>query len=56
MQAFTAARDIAPGEQLCISYIDSSVSFAARQKQLSFSYGFECKCALCVEQKAEQKL
>ena len=47
---FVAARDIACGEQLNISYIDASMNGALRQKQLEWAYGFKCKCALCTEE------
>jgi SET and MYND domain-containing protein len=47
---FTAARDIDPGEQLTISYINQAMPVAARQQVLEFSYGFQCHCALCVEE------
>ncbi len=33
-----------------ISYIDANMSFARRQKQLQFAYGFDCKCPLCAAQ------
>jgi hypothetical protein len=49
---FTAARDIAPGEQLAITYTDSSQAVAERRAHLLTSYGFECGCQLCTEQLA----
>ena len=52
---FVAARDIAAGEQLCISYIDASMSVRARQRQLDWGYGFRCSCEACTEE-AEQQL
>ena len=51
--ALTAARDIAQGEQLKISYTDFSAPRAARQQQLSWAYGFECRCPRCLEEEGE---
>jgi hypothetical protein len=48
--AFTAARDIEAGEPLTITYTDSSQGVAQRREHLLHAYGFECRCALCVEQ------
>lgn len=47
--AFTAARAIAPGEQLTITYIDAGLPRAARAAALREAYGFECGCAACRE-------
>lgn len=41
-----ALRDIAPGEQVCTSYIDVARPTAARRKLLRH-WGFRCGCALC---------
>ncbi|KAI0601310.1 hypothetical protein F4775DRAFT_589528 [Biscogniauxia sp. FL1348] len=41
-----AVRDIAPGEELSISYIDLLLSHADRTKRLS-KWGFQCSCAQC---------
>lgn len=46
---FTAARDIEPGEQVCISYINADLPVDIRQQQLQFAYGFHCSCAKCKE-------
>lgn len=51
---FVAARDIAAGEQLCISYIDASMSVKARQQQLEWGYGFCCSCETCKEEATQQ--
>ncbi len=48
----TAARDVEPGEQLTISYIDRDLPVPARQEQLLFSYGFKCGCDRCKEEAA----
>lgn len=42
---FTAARQIAEGEQLFITYIDAGQELDARQEYLAFAYGF--RCAAC---------
>lgn len=49
LAAFVAARDIEPGEQLCISYVDSSMAHEPRRQALHFSYGFNCRCPKCRE-------
>ncbi|KAL0025179.1 hypothetical protein WJX77_004990 [Trebouxia sp. C0004] len=51
---FVASRDIAAGEQLCISYIDASMSVKARQQQLDWGYGFRCSCETCTEEMTQQ--
>ncbi|GLC55857.1 hypothetical protein PLESTB_001036400 [Pleodorina starrii] len=53
--AFTAARDIAPGEELCVSYLDVGLPYAARRRHLEWSYGFVCGCARCREEEEEQE-
>ncbi|KAK4239850.1 hypothetical protein C8A03DRAFT_32043 [Achaetomium macrosporum] len=45
-QYIYAARDIAPGEELTISYINPLMSRAERQGRLK-QWGFECACPLC---------
>ena len=47
--ALTAARDIARGEQLTISYIDATASAPVRQEALQWGYGFACGCPRCRE-------
>lgn len=47
---FTAARDISPGEELTITYTDCSQGVRERRAHLSVSYGFDCRCPLCLEQ------
>ena len=44
---FVALRDIAVGEELCISYCSPGGSTAQRQGKLRAEYGFSCQCALC---------
>ena len=42
-----AARDIQPGEELTIAYIDISGTRAARQARIHQAWGFECSCSHC---------
>ncbi|KPA81886.1 hypothetical protein ABB37_04134 [Leptomonas pyrrhocoris] len=51
-----ALRDIAAGEELTISYIDTSLPYAVRQQQLLDHYLFECKCPRCRCESSENKL
>ena len=51
--ALVAARDIAPAEQLTISYVDGAQGLAARRSALEFGYGFRCRCQRCREEEAE---
>ncbi|KAL4857629.1 Histone-lysine N-methyltransferase [Chlorella vulgaris] len=48
--SFSAARDIARGEELTICYLDGGQGLAARQAALSWGYGFTCRCPRCVEE------
>ena len=45
-----ALKDIAPGEELTISYITSEDSYEKRQANLA-NYGFVCKCSKCEREK-----
>jgi len=47
-----ALRDIQPGEELTISYIENDMPLEARQKELQ-EYGFICDCPLCSQQAIE---
>ncbi|KAH9578183.1 SET domain [Trypanosoma melophagium] len=42
-----AIRDIEPGEELLISYIDESLPYPDRQQQLYEHYLFTCRCPKC---------
>ncbi|KAL2200994.1 hypothetical protein P885DRAFT_65297 [Corynascus similis CBS 632.67] len=48
-QSVRAARDISPGEEITLSYIDPLLSGgrAARVARLRRNWGFECACPLC---------
>jgi len=47
---YAARRRVAAGEELTITYLDSSLPVSARRGKLAHGYGFECACALCSEQ------
>ncbi|KAK1773917.1 hypothetical protein QBC45DRAFT_426510 [Copromyces sp. CBS 386.78] len=47
VQVITAVRDIFPGEEITISYINPLQSRQARQKHLRMVWGFDCSCELC---------
>lgn len=51
--ALVAARDVAAGEQLTVSYIDAGQGVAARREALRWAYGFVCACPRCVEEAGE---
>ena len=48
----TAIRDIRPGDELTISYINAQLPRAERQERLE-QWGFKCKCAHCSMSDAE---
>lgn len=45
---------ISPGEEITLSYIDTSHSVGERRKQLQSGYNFHCCCALCTRQQTSQ--
>lgn len=49
--AVLALRDIAAGEELCISYIDEDASLEDRNEMLR-DYGFTCSCTKCQAESA----
>ncbi|KAI0525847.1 hypothetical protein F5B22DRAFT_256352 [Xylaria bambusicola] len=48
-----AVRDIKPGEELTISYVDTLQIRSARQERLRNSLGFSCACSSCTLSKEE---
>lgn len=42
-----ATRPIAAGEEITLSYTGEYKDFEVRTKEMKFSWGFQCKCALC---------
>ena len=53
--ALTTRRAVAMGEELSITYLDSSAPVHARRGKLLHGYGFECGCARCTAQLAEDR-
>lgn len=51
----TATRDIAAGEECCISYFDLTVhvDLNARQKRTRELFTFSCTCERCLREEAE---
>jgi hypothetical protein len=45
----TAFHDIAPNQEVCISYVDNSSPRTLRRERLQSDYFFNCKCELCVD-------
>ncbi|CAL1709203.1 unnamed protein product [Somion occarium] len=43
-------REISPGDQVFVSYVDTSVPRDLRQKELKETYNFVCHCSLCIRQ------
>eukprot|EP00746_Dinoflagellata_sp_MGD_P121504 gnl/MRDRNA2_/MRDRNA2_56652_c0_seq1.p1 gnl/MRDRNA2_/MRDRNA2_56652_c0~~gnl/MRDRNA2_/MRDRNA2_56652_c0_seq1.p1 ORF type:complete len:348 (+),score=47.11 gnl/MRDRNA2_/MRDRNA2_56652_c0_seq1:45-1088(+) len=41
--------DVAPGEELCVSYIMDGVDVQRRSRWLLDSWGFHCTCPLCMD-------
>jgi len=50
----TALKDIADGEEITISYTDIKEDCEKRRATLLQHYGFECKCARCVEEQRKE--
>ncbi|KAF4974842.1 hypothetical protein FZEAL_8303 [Fusarium zealandicum] len=55
---YTAARDIAKGEECMITYFDLTVrqDLASRQKWVQEQFQFRCTCERCLEEEAEENL
>ncbi|KAK0377774.1 hypothetical protein CLIM01_04880 [Colletotrichum limetticola] len=48
-QRTVAIRDIIPGEELTLSYIDPMQTRAARRERLHSTWGFHCSCHHCMQ-------
>ena len=49
-------KEIKDGEEVTISYVDPKLPYEERRKTLLKHYGFECRCARCLnEQRSELK-
>ena len=44
---FYAIRDIMPGEEICIAYIDVDDPVLQRRTELKMEWYFDCACARC---------
>ncbi|KAM5377552.1 hypothetical protein ACJZ2D_004921 [Fusarium nematophilum] len=55
---YTAARDIAKGEECMITYFDLTVhdDLASRQELVQDQFQFKCTCERCLEEEAEENL
>jgi SET and MYND domain-containing protein len=53
--AFVAGDDVAPGEELCISYVDTESSGEERRHLLLHKYGFRCPCVRCSGEEVNNK-
>ncbi|KAJ6508777.1 hypothetical protein C8R45DRAFT_968677 [Mycena sanguinolenta] len=42
-----ALRDIAPGEEICLPYLDPAL-IQSRQQMFQLTYGFQCRCPSCL--------
>lgn len=51
-QAVHASRDIAPGEELTLGYINPLMPRAERLAKLKRNWGFDCGCASCTRERA----
>ena len=52
---FHALKNIAEGEELCISYTQTLAPRATRRTNLQANFGFECRCAACSLPDHEQR-
>ncbi|GAM19090.1 hypothetical protein SAMD00019534_022650 [Acytostelium subglobosum LB1] len=48
----SVTRAVKEGEELCISYIDTTVPLVERREKLSEGYLFHCRCEKCLEDEA----
>ena len=48
--SFQTTREVAAGEELCISYIDTNLPRSSRQYELKSVYSFDCLCERCVQE------
>ena len=50
--SFVTARDIGPGEELCISYAALDLPYEERQRIFQYKYAFTCECPRCQRDQA----
>ena len=55
---YTAARDIAKGEECMITYFDLATrkDLSSRQKYAQTQFQFKCTCSRCLEEEAEENM
>ncbi|KAK1756153.1 hypothetical protein QBC47DRAFT_299226 [Echria macrotheca] len=51
-QYIHATRDIQPGEELTLSYINTVMTRNERLRKLNHNWGFQCACSACTQEKA----
>lgn len=54
MHVTTAVREIAPGEELTLSYLDPFATHRERQERARAALGFGCGCSLCASSSASE--
>ena len=54
--ALRARQEIKVGQELSITYLDSSLPVELRRRKLLLGYGFDCMCTLCRSQLKRQQL
>jgi len=52
---FEALREIDPGEEICITYVDQAMPQEEKQRHLEWAYGFRCTCQACLEAESKPK-
>jgi len=48
--SFYTLRDVHPGEELCIAYIDETASLTERLESLQKDWFFACRCMKCSQE------
>ncbi|KAK4182615.1 hypothetical protein QBC35DRAFT_546637 [Podospora australis] len=51
----TIVREVIPGEELSISYVDPKDPKTKRQERIKEAWGFECSCSLCTAPPKEEE-
>lgn len=55
MHITTAVREIGPGEEITLSYLDPFSAYEERQERARMSWGFGCGCSLCASSSASEE-
>ncbi|KAG0199375.1 hypothetical protein BGX28_007347 [Mortierella sp. GBA30] len=56
IQIVRALEDIAPGQEVCTSYVDNGVQRRERRQMLKEKYYFDCRCPRCDDEVQQQEL